>query len=148
MANNRYVLDANVFLEYIYNRPLKDSSAKLLQDAILNHIEILVPSLFLDEITEVFCGNLNDIQKVQKHLQYIEELAKQSVLHIVVPTCEVRMKAIEIARSGTKKNGYPELTDSLYHALAILNNAVCVTNDKKHIKKVKKFGHILELSKF
>jgi predicted nucleic acid-binding protein len=146
MANKRYVLDANVFLEYIYNRPLKTFSTTLLQEAILKRIEILVPSLFLDEITEVLCGNLNDIVKVERHLRYIEELAKQSALHIVVPNCEVRMKAIEIARVGSKKSGFPEFTDSLYHALAILNNAVFVTNDKKHIRKVEKFGHIIELS--
>jgi predicted nucleic acid-binding protein len=146
MTNNRYILDANVFLEYIYDRPLKAHSTKLLQEAILKRIEILVPSLFLDEITEVFCGNLNDIEKVERHLRYIEELAKQNVLHIVVPNYEVRMKAVEIARIGSKKSGFPEFTDSLYHALAILNDAVFVTNDKKHIRKVEKFGHIIELS--
>jgi hypothetical protein len=34
------------------------------------------------------------------------------------------MKAVEFERTGNKKNGYPELTDCLYHALAIMNNAV------------------------
>jgi predicted nucleic acid-binding protein len=148
MANKIYVPDANVFLEYIYTRPLQDQSKKILQDAILTKIQILVPSILLDEITEVLCGNLDNLENVEKHLSYLETLAKQEVLHIVIPNTAVRMKAIEIARIGNSKNGYPEISDSLYHALAILHDAVFITNDKKHIKKVKNFGHIQELSQY
>ncbi|MFV1977636.1 MAG: type II toxin-antitoxin system VapC family toxin [Candidatus Scalindua sp.] len=148
MGNNSYVLDANVFLEYIYNRHLSRYSRQILQDAILKRVQISIPSLLLDEITEVLCGNLDDLDEVQKHLLYIEKLAKQGVLHVIVPNTEVRMKAIEIARTGNKKNGYPELADSLYHALAITINAVFITNDTRHIAKVKKFGHIQELKKY
>lgn len=148
MENNRYVLDANVFLEYIYDRSLKNRSKQLLQDAILKQIQIFVPSLLLDEITEVFCGNLDNLEEVRRHLQYIEKLVKQEVLHIIVPNIGVRMKAIEIARIGNLKSGYPELTDALYHALAILNDAVFITNDTKYISKVKKIGHIQELSRY
>lgn len=146
MEYNDYVLDANVFLEYIYGRPLKHYSQQLIKSAILNKIKILVPSLFLDEITEVLCGNLDNIEDIQKHLIYIEHLAKEGAVNIIVPNCNVRMKAIEIARTGNLKSGYPELTDSIYHALAILNKAVFVTNDKKHINKVTQFGHIVNLS--
>lgn len=146
MENKHYVLDANVFLEYIFGRLLKHHSQQLIKDAILYRIKILVPSLLLDEITEVLCCNLDNIEDVQKHLKYIEHLAKEEAINIIVPNCNVRMKAIEIARTGNPKSGYPELTNSLYHALAILNEAVFVTNDKKHISKVKQFGHIQELS--
>lgn len=146
MENRHYVLDANVFLEYIFDRPLKYHSQQLIKDAILNKIKILIPSLLLDEITEVLCGNLNNIVDVEKHIKYIEHLAREEAVNIIVPNCRVRMKAIEIARSGTPKSGYPELADALYHALAILNGAIFVTNDKKHISKVKQFGHIRELS--
>lgn len=145
MGGNHYVLDANIFLEYIYGRPLAKHSQQLVKDAILNNIKILIPSLALDEITEVLCGNLDNIEDVQKHLKYFEQLAKKGVLNIIVPNCNVRMKAFEIARTGNPKSGYPELTDSLYHALAILNGAVFITNDKKYISKVKQFGHIQEL---
>ena len=47
MANNQYVLDANVFLEYIYCRSLQDSSKQILKDAIVEQIQIIVPSLVL-----------------------------------------------------------------------------------------------------
>ncbi len=72
MANNQYVLDANVFLEYIYCRSLQDNSKQIFKDAILERIQILVPSLVLDEITEVLCGNMDDIRDVELHLKYIE----------------------------------------------------------------------------
>ncbi|MCK5201138.1 MAG: type II toxin-antitoxin system VapC family toxin [Spirochaetales bacterium] len=146
MENNLYVLDANVFLEYIFGRPLKNFSQQLIKNAILNRIKIIVPSLLLDEITEVLCGNLDNVEEIQKHLKYIEHLAKEGAINIIVPNSNVRMKAIEIARTGNRKSGYPELTDSLYHALAILNGAVFVTNDSKHISKVEQFEHIWRLS--
>ncbi len=148
MEHNTYVLDANVFLEYIYDRPLQEKAKSIIKDAILERIDILLPSLVLDEITEVLCGNINDIDVVESHLRYIERLIKAGVLKIVVPNTDVRMKAVEIARTGHRKSGYPELTDCLYHSLAILNNATFITNDKRHISKVKSFGCIKELSEY
>jgi predicted nucleic acid-binding protein len=101
MGNDRYVLDANVFLEYIYDRALKDCSKRIVQDAILRKTQILVPSLLLDEITEVLCGNLDNLKEVELHLKYIERLAKEEILQIIVPNTEVRMKAIDrLLRNG------------------------------------------------
>ena len=104
--------------------------------------------MFLDEITEVFCGNLDDLQKVRQHLLYLEQLVKEKALLIVVPSLAIRMKAIEIARTGNPKSGYPEFSDSLYHALAIVNDAIFVTNDSKHVAKVNKFGHVEKLADY
>ncbi len=146
MGSKKFVLDANVFLEYIFDRHFAYVSHQLIKSAIIKQSQIFVPSLLLDEITEVLCGNLNDTEVIQKHLGYIEHLAKEDVIKIVVPNCKVRMKAIEIARTGHKKSGFPELSDSLYHALAIFNGAVFVTNDIKHYRKVKQFGNIEKLS--
>ncbi|SLM32980.1 conserved hypothetical protein [Desulfamplus magnetovallimortis] len=148
MTNKCYVLDANVFLEYIFNRSLQDKAKQIIQDAILEKIQLMVPSLLLDEITEVLCGNMDNIEYVALHLQYIEKIAKSEVLNIIVPNTKIRMKAVELARTGNKKSGYPELTDCLYHALAIINDAIFVTNDKRHIAKVKRFGHIAKLSDY
>lgn len=148
MAGDFYVPDANVFLEYIYDRPLKNHAQQIIHDAVLDKIRLIVPGLLLDEITEVLCGNLNNLEEVKLHIQYLETLATEGILHIVIPDSKVRMKAIAIARTGNPKSGYPELTDSLYHALAILNDAVFISNDRRHIAKVKNFGHIMLLSEY
>ena len=148
MAADLYVPDANVFLEYIYHRSLQDHARQIIHDAVLDRIQLVVPSLLLDEITEVLCGNMNDREEVKLHIQYLETLVKEGILNIVIPDSTVRMKAIAIARTGNPKSGYPELTDSLYHALAVLNDAVFITNDRRHYAKVKAFGHIMLLSEY
>jgi len=146
--NNIIVPDANVFLEMIYGRPLEATTRELISHAIANEIQLVAPSLLLDEITEVLCGNLDDLQKVKQHLLYLEQLVTEKILLIVVPSLAIRMKAIEIARTGNPKSGYPELSDSLYHALAIVNDAIFVTNDFKHVAKVNRFGHVEKLADY
>ncbi len=145
MENDLFVLDANVILEYIYGRKHKIIAKQILADAIAEKIRLIAPSCMLDEITEVLCGNLDNIKEVRQHLQYLEQLSRQEILHIVVPNTDIRMKAINIARSGHSKSGFPELSDSLYHALAITNNATFITNDERHFAKTEIFGHIIKL---
>lgn len=146
--NNMVVPDANVFLEMIYGRSLQIVARQLISHAIAGEIQLVAPSLLLDEITEVFSGNLDDLQNVRQHLDYLEQLVNQKTLLIVVPSLAIRLKAIEIARTGNPKSGYPELSDSLYHALAIVNNAIFITNDSKHIAKVNIFGHVEKLANY
>ena len=124
------------------------TARQLISHAIASEIQLVAPSLFLDEITEVFCGNLDDLQEVQNHLSYLEQLVNEKILLIVVPSLAIRIKALEIARTGNPKSGYPELSNSLYHALAIVNDAIFVTNDSKHVAKVNKFGHVEKLADY
>lgn len=74
MKNKRYVLDANVFLEYIFGRKLQAIAKALITQAIMGKNELIIPSLALDEISEVLCGNLDDIDVVAMHLRYLEKL--------------------------------------------------------------------------
>ena len=146
--NNIIVPDANVFLEMIYGRSLQMTARQLISHAIKSEIQLVAPSLLLDEITEVLCGNFDDLQEVRQHLLFLERLVNEKVLLIVVPSLAIRLKAIEIARTGSPKSGYPELSDSLYHALAIVNDAIFVTNDSKHVAKVNRFGHVEKLADY
>ena len=102
--NNIIVPDANVFLEMIYGRSLQMTARQLISHAIASEIQLVAPSLFLDEITEVFCGNLDDLQKIRQHLLYLEQLVNKKALLIVVRCFLIRMKAIEMARTGNPKS--------------------------------------------
>ncbi len=55
--NNIFVPDANVFLEMIYGRSLQMTARQVISHAIASEIQLVAPSLLLDEITEVLCGN-------------------------------------------------------------------------------------------
>ena len=90
---------------------------------------------------------MDDIDKVMIHLRYLEKLVYEGFLKVVIPTVKIRIHAIKMARQGHIKSGYPEYTDCLYHALALFNDAIFITNDKRHIAKVKNFGNIKLLSK-
>ena len=61
------------YLEMIHRRPLQVTARQLISHAITGEIQLIAPCLFLDEITEVFCGKLDDLQKVQQHLLYLEQ---------------------------------------------------------------------------
>ena len=41
MANEVYVPDANVFIEYIYSRLLQKNARQLVEDAILDKIQLI-----------------------------------------------------------------------------------------------------------
>jgi len=97
METRKYVLNANIFLGYIFGRKFQD-------------------------------------------------VAKELIAKAIIPTAKVRIHAIKMAGHGHKKSGYPEFTDCLYHSLALLNDAIFITNDKKHLAKVKNFGNIRLLS--
>jgi predicted nucleic acid-binding protein len=54
-------------------------------------------------------------------------------------------KAIDITQQGHPQSGYPSIYDSVFHAMAICNDATLVTADRRHYEKTKQLGHIIQL---
>lgn len=47
-------------------------------------------------------------------------------------TNDERKQALKILASGHDKSGYPSIYDAIFHAMALCNQAVLVTADKRH----------------
>lgn len=54
-------------------------------------------------------------------------------------------KAETISRAGHPKSGYPQLTDSLYHAVALIEGGLFLTADRRHARKSADFGAVVLL---
>lgn len=54
--------------------------------------------------------------------------------------------ACEIARTGDPKSGYPQLADSIYHAMAVHNGGTLITADRRHAAKAASFGALTLLA--
>jgi len=57
-----------------------------------------------------------------------------------------RKTAVQIISQGHAKSGYPSIYDALFHAMALCNEAVFVTADKRHYAKTEQRGSICLLS--
>jgi predicted nucleic acid-binding protein len=139
---DKIIPDANVFLDFMFGRKLRSKAELLLRRAISEEVVLIVPTLMLDEITEVLCGISDTLEKAGVHLRFLDDLIQVGVLKIVRPNADTRVRAIQIARTGHKKSGFPELSDALYHAVAIDHHGRFLTNDKAHFSKTNQFGSI------
>lgn len=142
MDSKYFVIDANVPFEYIFDREHKEKTIRLLRRAANEEILLIAPSILGDEMANVFHNCFEDTNDIQKHMAFMEELTESQIITVVMPKKSTYMKAIDICRDGNEKSGFPEFSDSIYHALAIENDAIFITNDRKHYLKAKQFGHI------
>ncbi len=104
----------------------------------LSETQLLVPELFKYEIAEVTRYFNTPLSKTLA----LFDAHQQSILTVIAPTQDIWLHAEKITQTGHQKSGYPSIYDSIYHALAIKENATFITADKRHFNKSKSFGHI------
>lgn len=140
--NKIIIPDSNVFIKLLI--PEKDSKQafQLCEAAVKNSVDFLVPELFRYEVIQVVYGKKCEIGKILELIEAYEE----SSLTCKNPTITEWKKSTEIIESGHPKSGSPSMYDSIYHALAIENDGVFITADRRHFEKSKSFGHIAMLS--
>jgi predicted nucleic acid-binding protein len=137
----RAVLDASVIVKwYIANPDEQDAEQAL---AILEGIEastitLIQPPHSLAEIADVLARELPELA-----VDYFLELSRIFDANATNPSNAAYQRAIKLS---SQLNHH--LFDTLYHAVALEENAILITADSSYYEKAEAFGGIVMLENF
>lgn len=136
------VVDASVFNKLFLDEADRAQAHDFFHWSIEYDISLLAPHLLLYEALSAALHYNQPFERVA----YLLKSQRNYQLQLIEPDAAVLASAYKIATHGHPKSGYPSLTDSLYHALAIETGGTLVTADRRHLEKTKAFGHAILLS--
>ncbi len=138
---HRYVIDSSVFNKLYLDEADRDKAQSLFIQAAENKAELLAPDLLFLEVVNtaqrcgIPVGEIVALLDAQKCLMQMRTFNEQ----------EQKM-AVEIISKGHSNSASPSIYDAIFHAMAICNEAIFVTADKRHYEKTKQLGSIVLLN--
>jgi predicted nucleic acid-binding protein len=144
-----YVIDTSVTAKLFFAEEYRKQAKEVYRQAILKEITLLAPELMCYEINNVLTKSSMSLEKVKKCLRFLKKQIQREIITIVPYSFEILEKAAEIANFDTQGQGHISSFDATFHALALLNDAIFLTADKKHYDKTKNLvGSILHIKDF
>ncbi|MCK5898291.1 MAG: type II toxin-antitoxin system VapC family toxin [Methylococcales bacterium] len=136
-----YVVDSSVFNKLYLDEVDRDKAQQLFIQAASGQIVLLAPDLLYLEV-------INTAQRCDVPLKAVIELleVQKHLMKMRAVTDNERKKALEIIADGHVKSGYPSIYDAIFHAMALCNQGIFITADKRHYAKTHALGHICLLS--
>lgn len=134
----KIVIDASSFIKPFIDEEGRNEASRLIDFVINNNIKLLAPHIFQCEVFGVAKKHNVDCYQLLNLLNSYEN----TTLEYVAGTEQIIRKTLEITEHGNDKSGYPRFYDSIYHAIALINNCYFVTSDNRHYAKTKDLGNI------
>ncbi|MEC4749447.1 type II toxin-antitoxin system VapC family toxin [Methylomicrobium sp. Wu6] len=133
----RYVIDSSVFNKLYLDEADRDKAQQLFIKAAEGEAMLFAPDLLFLEV-------VNTAQRCGVPIDAVVELleAQRYLMQMRAITSDERKKALQIIAGGHDKSGYPSIYDAVFHAMALCNQAVLVTADKRHYAKTQSLGSI------
>lgn len=133
----RYVIDSSVFNKLYLDEADRDKAQQLFIKAAEGEAMLFAPDLLFLEV-------VNTAQRCGVPIDAVVELleAQRYLMQMRAVTSDERKKALQIIAGGHDKSGYPSIYDAIFHAMALCNQAVLVTADKRHYAKTQSLGSI------
>jgi len=131
----KYVLDTSVALKFFIDEEYSAKARTLLRRAVMKEIELIAPELLLFEINNGFVKNGVKGEKYDKAISEIMELVRSEIVLIVRVNEAMLRMAEQIAGIDTKGRGYISSYDASFHAVALMEGALLLTADDRHVRK-------------
>ena len=112
------VIDSNVAAKTFSEEPDAVQGIALLRTCVVRNIRILVPDMFAYEIAAIANKKAYPIEPV---LGFFRE-TMDALMDVRFPSADAWLQANDICQQGNAKSGYPPIYDSVYHAMAIIEN--------------------------
>ena len=133
-----YVIDTSVFMKLFLEEEDSDKALEFFINANTSNATLLIPPLFQSEFLSVLRSQQIDFASAYGIL---EDYLQTNMVQVDYSR-QLMSQALAIAAHGHSKSGYPSIYDSIYHALAIINNCDFITTDARHYKKTKSLGRV------
>ena len=138
---NIVVIDANVIAKTFIAEPDSEQAMACLQACVAKKISMIAPDILKYEIMQIAIRKQCSLEAVislfDEHISTLIELRQ--------PNHSSWLEAEKISQYGHEKSGFPYIYDSIYHAMAIVEQGIFITADKCHYEKSKNFEHIVLL---
>jgi predicted nucleic acid-binding protein len=135
------IIDSSVFNKLYLEEPDSEQALALFERATRREFSLQAPDLLYLEV-------ISTANSYQIPIDFVTQLLDFQTRHLLPlrPLNRAEMKkAIDITQQGHPQSGYPSIYDSVFHAMAICNDATLVTADRRHYEKTKQLGHIIQL---
>jgi predicted nucleic acid-binding protein len=137
----KIIVDSNIIAKTFSDETDSQQAKDFLKKCVQEEIEIIAPDLLRYEIAQI---SIRKNYPMRKAVALLEN-AISSLVSLRPPTEYEWLQAEIICQKGHEKSGFPSMYDSVYHAIAIVQDGVFITADKKHYAKTKEFKHIVLL---
>lgn len=139
---NKVVLDENIYVKLFKKEADSQQAIDLINKLVKEGVTIIEPSIVVNETINTCEVNKHDIIEV---CDFFRALIDSNIRFIEVDSALIS-KTLEITEQGHKKSGFPTFSDSMYQAVAIKEDALFITADRRHYMKTQHLGNIMMLS--
>jgi len=145
----KFIVDTSVTVKLFLEEEEADLADKVFKQAKEGEILLFAPTLTSYEVLNTLVKENIPNDEIQEHLLMLKDYTEAKIINLVDYSESLALKTLEIATMDTKGKGHISSYDATFHALAILQQGVFLTADKKHYEKTKDIiGFVLLLGDF